>query len=78
MDSISMYFIKLYENCDFIPWFFWPICRHVIASLHFNENVKRDAKVSSQENKSYRVMYPKYKLGEEVVREVTIPPTYDM
>ena len=54
------------------------ISRHVLASLHFNENVRRGGKLSSQGEKLYRVTYPKYKLGEEVVREVTVPPTYGM
>lgn len=50
--------------------------RHIIAGLHFNENVKRGTKVNKQGKTIYRVTYPKYKLGEEVVREVTVPPTY--
>lgn len=56
----------------------YNICRHVLASLHFNENVKRGVKLSSQGKKLYRVTCPKFKLGEEVVREVTVPPTYGM
>jgi len=47
----------------------------VLASLHFNENVQRETQIG--ENGQYlRVCYPKYKLGEEVVRDVKIPPTY--
>jgi hypothetical protein len=52
--------------------------RHALASLHFNENVKRKTRVSNEGNKCYRVMYPKFKVGEEVVREVVVPPTYGM
>lgn len=51
-------------------------CRHILASLHFNENVKRDTQLSKKGEKYYRVTYPKFKLGEEVVREVASPPTY--
>lgn len=47
----------------------------MLASLHFNENVQRETQIG--ENGQYlRVCYPKYKLGEEVVRDVKIPQTY--
>jgi len=50
--------------------------RHILASLHFNENVKRETQ-RDKDGKTYnKVTYPKFKLGEEVVREVAIPPTY--
>ena len=54
---------------------FLCVCRHVLASLHFNENVQRETQMG--ENDQYlKVCYPKYKLGEEVVRDVKTPPTY--
>ena len=49
-----------------------------MASLHFNENVKRQTKISDDGEEYLKVTYPKFKLGEEVVREVTVPPTYGM
>lgn len=50
--------------------------RHVLACLHYNENLKRMTK-RTKEGKIYtKVSYPKYKLGEEVVREVKVQPTY--
>ena len=53
-------------------FFCFFVCRHVLASLHFNENVQRETQIG--ENGQYlRVCYPKYKLGEEVVRDVKIP-----
>ena len=51
-------------------------CRHILASLHFNENVKRQKLTSEDGQEYYKVTYPKFKLGEEVVREVEVPPTY--
>ena len=51
-------------------------CRHILASLHFNENIQRDTQVSKEGKEYMRVTYPKFKLGEEVVREVAGPPTY--
>jgi len=52
--------------------------RHILASLHFNENVKRTPPPQStlDGKKYYRVTYPKFKLGEEAVKEVPVPPTY--
>ena len=50
--------------------------RHVLASLHFNENLKSESKKDKDGKTYYKVTYPKFKLGEEVVREVAIPPTY--
>ena len=48
----------------------------VLASLHFNENVKRETHQSKDGSDYIKVTYPKFKLGEEVVREVAVPPTY--
>ena len=50
--------------------------RHILASLHFNENVKRETQTDKNGKPYYQVSYPKFKLGEEVVREVAVPPTY--
>lgn len=50
--------------------------RHILASLHFNENVKRTPRSTLDGKKYYRVTYPKFKLGEEAVKEVPVPPTY--
>ncbi|XP_065066419.1 uncharacterized protein LOC135692259 isoform X2 [Rhopilema esculentum] len=52
------------------------MCRHILASLHFNENVKRDSRKSKDGKTYYHVKYPKFKLGEETVREITMKPTY--
>jgi len=50
--------------------------RHVLASLHFNENVHRECQTSKNGTPYMKVTYPKFKLGDEVVREVAVPPTY--
>ena len=44
--------------------------------MHFNENLKRETQKSKEGKEYYSVTYPKFKLGEEVVREVPVPPTY--
>eukprot|EP00794_Sanderia_malayensis_P001863 gene1863-2102_t len=51
--------------------------RHVLAMLHFNENIKRVSQRAKDGSVYYNVTYPKFKLGEEVVREVAVLPTYD-
>ncbi|KAK3742608.1 hypothetical protein QZH41_018324 [Actinostola sp. cb2023] len=51
-------------------------CRHILASVHFNENVKREARKSKDGKTYYKVTWPKFKQGEEVVREVLVPHTY--
>ena len=53
--------------------FFLYIFRHIIASLHFNENLKRSPRTTEDGRTYTHVTYPK---GEEVVREIGVPPTY--
>ena len=50
--------------------------RHILEVLHFNENLKREVKKSKEGKVYYKVTYPKFKLGKEVVREVPVPPSY--
>lgn len=47
-----------------------------MASLHFNENLRRKRKKKKNGASYVNVVYPKFKLGEEVVRKVAEPPTY--
>jgi hypothetical protein len=46
-----------------------------LAILHFNENLNREKRKTAG-GASYYVVFPKFKLGEEVVREVAVHPTY--
>ena len=50
----------------------------ILTSLHFNENVNRQTKISDDGEEYIKVTYPKFELGEEVAREVTVPPAYGM
>ena len=50
--------------------------RHVLANLHFNGNLERETMKSKEGTEYMRVPYPKFKLGEEVVRKIAVPPTY--
>lgn len=44
--------------------------------MHFNENVSRKSKTDKNGEVYMKVTYPKYKFGEELVREVASSPTY--
>ena len=50
--------------------------RHALAALHFNENLKRQTRKTEEGQDYFKVTYPKFKLGEELVRDVAIPPRY--
>ncbi|XP_063042841.1 uncharacterized protein LOC134437278 [Engraulis encrasicolus] len=51
-------------------------CRHILAVLHFNENLRRQPQRTKDGRTYYKVTYPKYRLGEEVVKHIPSPPTY--
>ena len=44
----------------------------MLAILHFNENLKRQPMKTKEGKPYYHVVYPKFKYGEEVVRQVAI------
>ena len=48
----------------------------ILASLHFNENVNRQTKMSDDGEEYIKVTYPKFTLGNEVACEVKVPPAY--
>lgn len=52
--------------------------RHILAVLHFNENVRRPKKLAKDGSTYVNVTYPKYKNGGEVVRELAVAATYSM
>lgn len=47
-----------------------------MACLHFNENVNRQTRKTKEGMPYMKVTYPKYKLGDELVREISVAPTY--
>ena len=52
------------------------IFRHILAIIHFNANLKRETKRTKDGKPYYNVTYPKFKYGEEVVREIPVWSTY--
>lgn len=51
-------------------------CRTILAALHFNYNVNRDAKLDALGKPKLSVSYQKFKDGEGTVREVKTPQNY--
>ena len=45
-------------------------------SKRCNENLLREPQKTKDGKDYLLVTYPKYKFGEEVVREIRVPPTY--
>lgn len=48
----------------------------MLAALHFNYNVRRQARTGSDGKAKLKVYYPKYKYGEATVREHKVPHNY--
>jgi hypothetical protein len=49
--------------------------RHALGVIHFNINLKRDVKEING-IKQVKLVYPKFKNGEAVVRNVTVKPNF--
>ncbi|CAH3156554.1 unnamed protein product [Pocillopora meandrina] len=56
-------------SCLKMPCFTWlgTLSRHILTSLHFNENLQRETQKAFNGKEYIRVTYPKFKMGEEVV-----------
>ena len=52
------------------------VLRHIIAALHFNKNLQRKVKTNAHETEQVRIVYPKYKNGEAIVRNVRVQPNF--
>ena len=67
--SSSEFFVRLLIST-------FNLCRTIIASLHYNENLQREAQVTKDGKICYQVTFPKFKSGDEVVRVTPVPGTY--
>ena len=54
----------------------YSFTRVAIAALHFNENVRRATATKRKSEPCKKISYPKHKLGEEIIRDIRIPPSY--
>ncbi|XP_065069678.1 uncharacterized protein LOC135694746 [Rhopilema esculentum] len=46
--------------------------RHILASIHFNCNLRRESKTTSDGEKQVAVSWPKFKTGQATVRDVRV------
>ncbi|KAK3711271.1 hypothetical protein QZH41_020521, partial [Actinostola sp. cb2023] len=53
------------------------LCRHIIASVHFNHNLHRDIRGNEDGTEQVRIVYPKFKNGEATVRNVRVEPNFE-
>ena len=54
------------------------ILRHILATVHFNNNLQREIKESTDGTEQVKVVYPKFKNGEATVRNIRVAPNYGM
>lgn len=52
--------------------------RHILVALHFNYNLRREAKTNPDGTEKVKVSYPKYKNGEATVRSVKIEQNFGL
>ena len=52
------------------------IVRIQVAALHFNENANKEQAVTKAGEHRYSIVFPKYKKGEYIVKNISIDPTY--
>ena len=50
--------------------------RHIIAAIHFNQNLNRKAIKNPDGSEQHVVVYPKFKNGEATVRDVKVAANY--
>ena len=51
--------------------------RHILAVIHFNDNLNREVKKHSLDgSEQVSVIYPKFKNGEATVRSVKVKPNF--
>ncbi|XP_046864281.1 uncharacterized protein LOC124458281 [Xenia sp. Carnegie-2017] len=52
-------------------------CRHILASIHFNNNLRHDVKMKNDGTFQINVVYPKFKNGEGTVRDVRVKSKFE-
>ena len=67
---VELYFV--FKEKKFTSYSFTRIA---LVALHFNENMRR-ATATKRNGEPCKMSYPKHKLGEEIVRDIRIPPSY--
>lgn len=60
----------------YILLYFASVYRLQLSALHFNENSNREKAMTKEGEYCYDIIYPKYKKGGYVVKQVVKHPTY--
>lgn len=70
--------LYLLTSSCFVLWIilFCNCYRITLAVLHFNENANNEYKTSSQGDTVYKVVFPKYRNGDFIVKPRKVAPTY--
>ena len=51
-------------------------CRHILAAIHFNYNLRRETKRRADGRERVKVTFPKFKNGEATVRDVRVTQNF--
>ena len=54
------------------------VYRHIIAAVHFNNNLHREDLKNKDGSEQIKIVYPKFKNGEATARNVKVKPNYGM
>ena len=71
--------MQVHEKSIYLSSHIYQHCIHTrlqLAALHFNENACRDQAITKKGEGRYDILFPKYKKGGHIVRNVTVDPTY--
>ena len=52
------------------------VCRHMLAIIHYNCNADRPQAVNKDQEKCYKVVYPKYRKGASTIKVVKEEANY--
>ncbi|XP_046863604.1 uncharacterized protein LOC124457386 [Xenia sp. Carnegie-2017] len=52
-------------------------CRHILASIHFNNNLRRDVEMKNDGTSQINEVYSQFKNGEGTVRDVRVKPKFE-
>ena len=67
----------LYVYYPFVYIYPFKLCfRHILATVHFNNNLLREIKKLPNGMEQVKLSYPKFKNGEATVRNVRVSPNY--
>ena len=71
MVPVTLFPISSYQRYYFL------CSRHILAVLHFNNNLQRDTQIKKADNtERIKLTYPKFKNGEATIRNIKIAQNF--